>query len=240
VLDADSVGLQACWYGSFYGDTEKSDFPTPSGGANTVAFDQKYGMHLWYADTENSFQQYGIYEDEPAWVFEHTWSGMNGHAGVGCYSWLPGSTTYAMFVNQENAVEIYWKDTDTNLTSTEIHPINSWVNSTNATIPNVYPSTSLGYTTYFYAMLEDSTIHGYNVSFSSENTTLLNEIVVSENGPVKFLNGTHMTVSAVPNASGGASALVFAQTNGSDITLFTRDLAGGVWTSLALEVDVDP
>jgi hypothetical protein len=53
---------------------------------------------------------------------------MNGHCGVGCYSWGPtGTVTYAMFVNQENTVEIYWKDTNTNLTSTDTHPINEWV-----------------------------------------------------------------------------------------------------------------
>jgi hypothetical protein len=87
-------------------------------------------------------------------------------------------------------------------------------------------------------MLDDSTIHGYNVSFSAENTTILNEIVVSDaNGPVKFLNGTHMTVSAVPDTSGGATLLVFAQTEGNDITLYTRDLLGGVWTSVQLPVD---
>jgi hypothetical protein len=85
-------------------------------------------MHLWYARDENTFEQYGIYEDQPEWISQHTWAGFNGHAGVGCYSWLPGSTTYAMLVNQANAVEIWWKDTDTALNSTTTHPINAWIN----------------------------------------------------------------------------------------------------------------
>jgi hypothetical protein len=40
----------------------------------------------------------------------------------------PGSTQYAMFVNTFDAVEIWWKDIDTNLSSTKTHPINDWVN----------------------------------------------------------------------------------------------------------------
>jgi len=233
-MDDPNVGLQACWYGSFYGDTATKDFPTPTGAAaNNVSFYQKYGMNLWYPSDENTFQQYGIYEGLPEWTFEKKWAGFNTHAGVGCYSWLPGSTEYAMFVDTHNAVEIWWKDIDQNLTSTEAHPINAWVNATNASIPNVYPSTSLGFTTFFYAMLDDSTIHGYNISWSAEKTLIWNDITVTNGaGPVKFLNGTHMTVSAVDT-----SLLVFAQTEGDDITLYTRGITGGLWTSVTLNVD---
>jgi hypothetical protein len=123
----DSVGLQACWYGSFYGDSDADKFPTANGKTNTESFDEAYGMHLWYASDESTFQQYGIYEGLTSWVFEKTWPNMNGHAGVGCYSWLPGTVTYAMFVNQHNSVEFWWKDTS-NLTSTDEHPIMSWTN----------------------------------------------------------------------------------------------------------------
>jgi hypothetical protein len=83
-------------------------------------------------------------------------------------------------------------------------------------------------------MLDDSTIHGYNISWSAEKTVIWNDITVNNGtGPVKFLNGTHMTVSAV-----NTSLLVFAQTEGDDITMYTRDLTGGIWTSVALTVDV--
>lgn len=33
-----------------------------------------------------------------------------------------------MMVNEQNTVEFYWKDTDTNKSSTKDHPINQWVN----------------------------------------------------------------------------------------------------------------
>jgi len=234
ILDADSVGLQACYIGSFYGDTEVADFPGGNDGVSQYL--QTFGMHLWYADSENTFQQYFTYEDQPSWTKQNKFTGMNGHAGVGCYSWLPGTTTYAMFVNQDNIVETWWKDTNSSLPSTDEHPVNSWQNATNVTIPRAYPSTSLGYTSFFYVMLEDSTIHGYNVSFMSQNSSILNEITVMDgNGPVKFLNGTHMTVSAVDTG-----LLVFAQTEGDDITLYVKLNDGGtgnVWTSLKLGIE---
>jgi hypothetical protein len=89
--DADSVGLQACWYGNFYGDSDASKFPTATGQTNQQEFDIGKGMHLWYASDDKTFQQYGIYEGQEQWVFQKEWAGFNGHAGVGCYSWLPGA-----------------------------------------------------------------------------------------------------------------------------------------------------
>lgn len=85
-------------------------------------------------------------------------------------------------------------------------------------------------------MKSDSTIHGYNLSFTAETTKTIDEIVITDGkGPVKFLNGTHMTVSAVE-----AGLLVFAQTMGDDITLFVKGAnvgTGNVWTSLQLGID---
>lgn len=173
-----------------------------------------------------------------------------------------------MFVNQQNTVELWWRDTNETLPSTTEHPINSWVlgklvprtrkvSSTltcilaakDVKIPNAYPSTSLGFTTYFYAMLDDSTIHGYNISFNAENSTFFDadsntvtmdtDIVVSDlGGPMAFLNATHMTVSEVPDSvSKEESLLVFSQTRGDDITLFRRNKKGGQRTGGPLPVD---
>jgi hypothetical protein len=67
-------------------------------------------------------------------------------------------------------------------------------------------------------MLDNSTIHRYNNKFyNSENTALRNEVVVANgSGENKFLNGTHMTWSAVVNTSGSVELLVLAQTEGND------------------------
>lgn len=129
-LDANSVGMQACWYGNFYGDTQVHKFPTPTGtNASEENFSQHFGMNLWYAVDETTFNQYQIYDGADKWVqSDQVWRNMNGHAGVGCYSWLPGLVTYAMFVNNQNSVEFWWKDTNITLPSTESHPINVWKN----------------------------------------------------------------------------------------------------------------
>lgn len=110
----------------------------------------------------------------------------------------------------------------------------------NASIPNVYPSTSLGYTTYFYSQLANTEIQGYNITFNSENTQIANQITVADtSGPVNVLGGTHMSCSAVGNPSGGASLYVFAQDNGDDISVYTRDLKGGQWSSGTLPIPDD-
>ena len=34
---------------------------------------------------------------------------MNAQAGVGCYSWGPGTVTYVFMVDLGNSLNIYWK-----------------------------------------------------------------------------------------------------------------------------------
>jgi len=202
-------------------------------------------MNIWYAIDESTFQQYAWYsgQAEETWIATDKWSGFNGHGGVGCYSWGAGSTSYAMLNNKDNDVEFWWKDTNENLTSTETHPINSWQNATIGTIQDVYPITSLGYTTYFYAQMADRSIRGYNVTYQAENTTFLaNETFAITNpaGPVLGLGGTHLTVTAFAEKRGEEtvwdSLYVFYQTEGDDITAFTRGLEGGEWNQGPLQI----
>ncbi len=129
VYDADQVGMQACWYGNDYGDSDYTHSPLPNQNTSNgdPALSNQIGMHMWYAADEHTFQQYGWRDGDSSWQHQNVFSNMNGHSGVGCYSWGPGTVTYVMMVNEENAVEVYWKDTDTNLTSTKEHPINEWV-----------------------------------------------------------------------------------------------------------------
>lgn len=231
--DAGMVGMQACWYGSDYGDSDYTHTPLPNSAAESD-YSEDVGMHMWYAKSNTSFDQWGWRDGDPEWQYQATWDNYNGHAGVGCYSWGPGTTTYVMFVNLANTVEFWWRDTNTNVTGNTTHPINVWTNATQIAIHNVHPASSLGYTNYFYAQAaEDNMIHGYNISWAAENTTILagegNQFtVMGEPG----LPGTHLSVSAVPSYSGGNELLVFYQTNGSDISEFTRDFYGGQWASV--------
>ena len=75
---------------------------------------------------------------------------MNSQAGVGCYSWGPGTVTYVFMLDLDNTLNIYWKgellpslissgqldwdanklaDTNASLPATSTHPINKWTNS---------------------------------------------------------------------------------------------------------------
>ncbi|KAG9853337.1 hypothetical protein KCU78_g4579, partial [Aureobasidium melanogenum] len=235
VLDADQVGMQACWYGNDYGDADYKHSPLPNQGNTTTnstsGSSTDVGMHLWYASDASTFQQLGWRNGDNNWTYQQEWQDKNGHAGLGCYSWGPGTTTYVMMVNSQNSVEVWWKDTNTNTSSTASHPINQWTNSSVA-INNVYPSTSLGYTNAFYAQGTDGWITGYNISWASENTTIENSFPVNQPG----ILGTHMSVTTLPDPSGGDSLCVFYQENGSDITFATRDLVQGAWTAAPLEV----
>ena len=238
--DAPNVGLQACWYGNYYGDSDASKFPTRDGNNNTIPFNASTpGMHLWYPNTETTFKQYGWYEGQDQWLEVDTWSGMNVHAGVGCYSWLPGTTTYTMMVDPANTAEIWWKDTNASMKATSEHPVNKWTNASRYWVDGVHPSTSLGFTEYFYTQMADGTIVGHDVKWEAENTTGVDAnlfTVGSARGAVPGLNGTHLSVTAVEDQSGGTSLYVFYQTRGDDLSVFTRDLRGGQWTQGELPI----
>ncbi|KAK3701411.1 hypothetical protein LTR37_015509 [Vermiconidia calcicola] len=235
--DATQVGMQACWYGSDYGDSDYTHTPLPdhNGPDDFKDESREVGMHMWYASDSTTFQQLGWRAGDETWAHQGTFSNMDGHAGVGCYSWAEDSTvTYVMMVNAVNSVEFHWRDTNTNKTATQEHPINEWVKAS-AEIPNVNCATSLGYTNYFYVQLEDNTINGYNISWGAERTTILSDdhfLVGDELG----ISGTHLSVTAIPDQGGGNSLLVFYQVEGNDITEYTRDLLAGQWTSTEIEI----
>lgn len=242
-MDAESVGMQACWYGSFYGDTDYADLkPTVTAdGSNATTYSTEVGMHIWYASDATTFQQYGWRDGYDNWEKQDNWTDMNGHAGVGCYSWGPGTVTYTIMVNSENTAEIWWKDTNASLISTPEHPINVWTNSS-AAIPNVYPHSSLGYTTFLYAQDADTLqLKGYNVSWHAEKTEIIEEdnltVEVSIANGGRPVAGSHFSVSAINDQSGGESLIVFYQTLGNDITEFTRDLFGGMWSYIPLPMN---
>ena len=226
--------MQACWYGSDYGDSDYTHTPLP-GSSGDTNFSAEVGMHIWYSSDDTTFQQLGWRDGDTEWKYQQSWKNLNGHAGVGCYSWGPGTSTYVMLVNEANTVEFWWKDTNSNTTATADHPINSWTNSSIA-INNVDPATSLGYTNFFYAQdAASKMIRGYNISWASENTSIVTADTFTVQGD-PGIAGTHLSVSALPNLSGGNDLVVFFQTNGSDISEYTRDLVGGQWTGVDIPI----
>lgn len=137
-----------------------------------------------------------------------------------------------MLVDCQNSINVYWKDLNTALNGTENHPINVWTNSS-ISIANAYQNTSLGYTNYFYHQNQQGIMTGQNISWAAENTTIKQSDTFTIPGD-NALAGTHFSVTAIPNNSGGNSLLVFNQVNGSDIVEWTRDLNAGQWFSNAL------
>ena len=103
-------------------------------------------------------------------------------------------------------------------------------------IPNVNPSTSLGYTSYFYAQMADTNqINGYNISWDAENTSFVDKDMFTVGGD-PGLPGTHLSVTALPNQSGGDDINVFYQTVGDDVTEYTRDLKVGQWAGVDIDI----
>jgi len=250
-MDDPNVGLEACWYGSFYSDAAYNHSPVPGQGPSTGnSTDQTVGIHLWYAMNSTAFNSVGWTYGETTWSEQQTFDGYNGHAGVGCYSWGPSSDTYVFFINLQNEVNILWKDLNTTTASNSTHPINTWTKSKSSTthlfknrlqdqsgpvtIP-VFQNSSMGYTNYLYAQNPDLSISGFNVSWAAENTSIPTDSTFVINGN-KGLPGTHLSVTALPNSSGGNSLLAFYQTNGSDVTEFVRDLNVGQWTSYSVPI----
>jgi hypothetical protein len=259
-MDSGAVGLQACWYGSFYGDTDYKNLRSTvtSDGSNETMYSLEVGMHLWYASNATAFKQYGWRDGQKDWVYQEDWNDKNAHGGVGCYTWGTGTTTYTMMVNLDNTVEIWWKDTNTSVKGTDKHPINKWTNcesthlqfkvchidmaQASAAIKNVVPTTSLGYTTFLYAQMADShKFQGFNISYHAEYTKIiykdtLTVALPAPNEGVPLLV-SHLSVSAINDHSGGESLIVSFQREGDDIKEFTRDLSGRPWSYIPLPMD---
>lgn len=79
---ANTIGMQACYWGDYYGRYSLN------GQARTT------GIHLWYADSATTFQQYSWSNGTNRWDYEKTWTDLDGHAGVACQTWDSGTSTH--------------------------------------------------------------------------------------------------------------------------------------------------
>lgn len=187
-----------------------------------------------YAKNNSTFDQYDWTNGNSGWNFTRSFTGMNARAGVGCQSWLTNTTQYLMMVDNTNTMRIIWRDTDINKTSTNAHPINQWTNAA-VSIPNVHPSTSLGYTDYLVYQDADSLIRGVNVLWAAENTSIAN-IPSSPNtqdawtvdASHRGISGTHFAITGLATQSGGRQLALFYQSvsdvdGGDGLTIGFRD-----------------
>lgn len=146
-------------------------------------------------------------------------------------------------VDNTDTLNIYWKDIDTNKTSTPSHPINVYTKAPNINIPNIHPSSSLGYTDFMIYQTADSIVHGVNITWAAENTVIApakqatSSSVESSNSNSldqwalqaqdTGLGGTHMAITGSQPISGGRQELLFYQAEGDDLRVGKRDAAGG-------------
>lgn len=233
-MASDAVGMGACWYGNFYNDNDYTNFK-PSKNNNADPYN--VGIRIWFASNATAFQQYGWRDGDDEWDYQQSWDGKNGHAGIGCYSWAPGSTTYIMMLNQTNGLEIWWKDTNGNLTSTEKHPINKWTDVPVQLPWPVDPRTSLSYTQVLYAQSPlTHQFHTYNINFDAEATALRPNGTsnVSLPPPLKGqlpgIPGSRLASSEITDHEGKQEILVFYQMVGDDIVGFMRDIDSNNWS----------
>lgn len=96
MLDDERVGLRACFY------------PGPIDGANLDGTIGLAGIRVFAATSETTFDQLAWRSGLSKWVWEQRWMNLNGHASPACMGWGRGSVTYAMFVNEQNAVNVLW------------------------------------------------------------------------------------------------------------------------------------
>lgn len=84
-------------------------------------------------------------------------------------------------------------------------------------------------------MADTLNINGYNVSWAAENTTIISADNLTVGGD-PGLPGTHLSVTALPNQSGGDDINVFYQMAGDDVSEYTRDLEGGQWGEVRIPI----
>jgi hypothetical protein len=221
--------MQVCWAGS--------------GGSS------EDGMRIWFASNSTTFQEYIWYDSDDTWTWQREWTDYNGAAGIGCYSWGEDTTAYVTLVTLRDNVELWYKNnSDDTIGGTAgyvqsiLAPISfskaPWLTQSlaNIVLPGVYPATSLGYTNFLYVQTAESLrIQAYNISWAANTTDIVYNDTFSTPGD-PGLPGTHFSMTALPNQSGGDSLNIFLQVNGSDITEYVRDLDIGPWTEVNISI----
>ena len=112
--NSNTIGLQACYWGNYYGDWSYGD--------NVVSA----GIHLWFASDSTTFQQYDWTNGTQDWVFNQQWPSLSGNGGVGCQTWDSGMTEYVWFVDTQGSIAMSWRDNNRTANATTDHPIGSW------------------------------------------------------------------------------------------------------------------
>jgi len=184
--DGDLVGLTAC----------------------ASALDESAPIRLFYASNSTAVEEYLWRAEEDEWVWQQTWEGYSGAAGVGCFGGT-GAYRYLGLVNSENNLEIWYQaseDVGTN-----------WQKAQHE-IRNVHLASSVSLNLN-YSFFQDATTNRIRVAamdwddfYTSNDSSGL-----SPPASLAGLAGTRMSAMQV-----GDYTWVFYQTEGQDITWLER------------------
>ena len=139
--------------------------------------------------------------------------------------------------------------------STPSHPINEWTKCKSKSVsssprqpqanrslasvvlPDVDPIAGLSYHAILYARsAENGTIRGWNISFAAENTTTVPSNLSTFDGAPGVTNTSLTAWSIPPYAGAKDEVLVFYQTQGDDITMYSGTVSTGEWNNTSLPI----
>ena len=112
-----------------------------------------------------------------------------------------------------------WKDLDMSISSTGSHPVNEWVN-TSISIGGFLGETQIGNNGYQIMQQKSGALRGYNFTFDAEST----ELVQSFDFVDEALTGTHLWLWTLPSKSADEQLTAFFQSNGTDLSMATRNM----------------
>lgn len=112
--EADTIGMQACYWGNYYGQWSY----------NTT--EVSAGIHLWFASDATVFEQYSWTNGTDKWTRDQQWPDLSGNAGVGCQTWDTGMTEYVWFVDTNGDLAMSWRDNNKTVNATNNHPVGQW------------------------------------------------------------------------------------------------------------------
>jgi hypothetical protein len=209
-------------------------------------------MRIWFASNSTTFQEYIWDYPDDTWKWQREWSGYNGAAGVGCYSWGDSTTAYVTLMTLRNNVELWYKDNSDESVGGTAGYVQSILTPgssskacmltrslANIVLTRVYAASSLAYTSFLYVQSAESLrIQAYNISWAGNTTDIVhNDTFLAPGDP--GVAGTHFAVNALPNQSGSDDLTIFVQVNGTDVTEYTREIEGGQWSEVNIPIPLD-
>lgn len=116
-------------------------------------------------------------------------------------------------------------------------------NSSSRSAPTVFgsvdPSTGLSFHSNLYGKsLDSGQVQGWNITFSAENTTTGSTTLSNVFGDPAIV-GSHLWTWTVPPTGEPNEVLVFYQTHGDDITVYSGNPSSGAWTPTTIPIPSD-